>query len=183
VHSLLRKGGLHSFWDLGSVAWRAPTLIPAPEGSVVVSHGEIYDKDRRTRVAPSGSAFFSLDKTAKAWGIPRSPPREADALKAMFASWLDLLHCPKEEKETLIAKYFDPKRLKRGEPISFEGILKDMLNHEAEPGRQAKTQFWTGTRTPEIYNRAINDIFHNRPFTIYPTDSSLIYLVRATKQE
>lgn len=181
VKRLLKKGGSFIFWDWGHTAWRAPKLVIAPEGARVDKYGRFYEKGIKTRHAEKGTGFVSRGKIAAVTG---KAPTEHQTVRDMLSTWISLLHFPEQRKAEFL-QWFDRKAA-RGEPIEFAEYLKKLEGAALEKGMpKSEIKYWEGHRPPELYQNAMRTvglIGEGRPFTIYPTASSLLYQMKARKE-
>ncbi len=181
VKSLLKPNGIFCLWDWGHAAWRAPALIVAPEGARVEKHGLHYERGLGSVEAPKGHAFISRGQTT---GISRGyAPKEIEAVREMFSTWIRLLVYPEAEK-IRFQKFFD-NAVRRGEPINFVEYLRRLEKTQTEKGEFGQFYFWEGHRPPEFYHDAMREAGligqKEKPFTIYPTQSSLLYQIKVRK--
>jgi len=181
VKRLLKKDGAFIFWDWGHAAWKAPRLIIAPEGARVDKYGRYYEKGTRTRYAEKKTAFISRAKIA---GVDEGAKTEYKAVRDMLSTWISLLHFPKKRQAEFL-QWFDRKAV-RGEPIEFAEYLKNLEGRRIERGKErAEIKYWEGHRPPQLYHDAMRAVGligeKGRPFTIYPTSSSLLYQMKVRK--
>ena len=182
VKRLLKKGGSFTFWDWGHAAWRAPRLVIAPEGARVDKFGRQYERGIRTRYAEKGTAFIGRGKLA---GVSRGKaPTEYESVRAILSTWISLLHFPAKRRTEFLA-WFDRKAA-RGEPIEFGEYLKRLEGTRLERGMpRAEIKYWEGHRPPELYHDAMRRVGllgeRSRPFTLYSTESPLLYQVKVRK--
>ncbi len=183
VKRLLKKGGSFIFWDWGHAAWRAPRLIVAPPGARVDKYGRFIEQGTRTKYAEKGTAFVSRKRIM---GVSEGEtPTEHQAVREMLSTWISLLNFPKERKAEFL-QWFDRKTA-RGEPIEFGEYLKRMEGAALEQGKQrAEIRYWEGHRPPELYHDAMRNVGligeKENPFTIYSTQSPLLYQMKVRKQ-
>jgi len=182
VKRLLKKGGSFIFWDWGHAAWRAPRLVIAPTGARVDKFGRYYEKGTRTRYAEKQTAFVSRSKVG---GVRGKAPKEIQTVKDMLSTWISLLHFPEKRKAEFL-EWFDRKAA-RGEPIEFSDYLKRLEGARLEKGMtKSEIRYWEGHRPPELYHDAMKRVGligeKERPFTIYPTASSLLYQMKVRKE-
>lgn len=181
VKRLLKKGGSFIFWDWGNAAWRAPRLIIAPEGARVDKFGRYYEKGTRTRHAEKRTAFVSRNRIV---GVSGRAPKEMQTVRDMLSTWISLLHFPEKRKAEFL-QWFDMKAA-RGEPIEYTEYLKRLEGKSLERGmKRSEIRYWEGHRPPELYHDAMKRVGligeKTRPFTIYPTASSLLYQMKVRK--
>jgi len=181
VKRLLKRNGSFIFWDWGHAAWRAPRLVIAPEGTRVDKYGRFYEKGARTKHAEKGTAFIGRGKTR---GVAGNSPREHRAVREILSTWISLLHFPERRKAEFL-QWFDRKAA-RGEPIEFGKYLKRLEGTRRESGLpQAEIKYWEGHRPPELYHDAMRRIGmigeKTRPFTMYSTQSPLLYQMKVRK--
>jgi len=176
VKRLLKKDGAFIFWDWGHAAWRAPNLVIAPEGARVDKYGRFFEKGARTIQAEKRTAFVGRGKIS---GISRGRvPTEHETAREMLSTWVSLLHFPAERKAEFL-EWFDRKAA-RGEPINFGEYLKKLEGTALENGMpQTEIKYWEGHRPPELYHDAMRNAGligeNQKPFTIYSTQSPLLY--------
>ncbi|MFH0954596.1 MAG: methyltransferase [Candidatus Micrarchaeota archaeon] len=182
VKRLLKKDGAFIFWDWGHTAWRAPNLVIAPEGARVDKYGRFYEQGTRTTEAGKKTAFVSRGKIAGISG--GRAPTEYQTAREMLSTWIKLLHFSEERKQGFL-EWFDRKAL-RGEPINFAEYLKRVEGAQLEKGMpRAELKYWEGHRPPELYHDAMRNVGligeNKKPFTIYSTQSPLLYQIKVRK--
>ena len=183
VKRLLKKGGSFIFWDWGHTAWRAPNLVIAPQGARVDKYGQYYSQGRRTVEAPKQTAFISREKIS---GVTQGrAPREIETVRSMLSTWVSLLHFPAQRKAEFL-DWFD-KKVRVGAPINFGEYLKKLEGKALDKGMPgAEIKYWEGHRPPELYHDAMRGVGliseKTRPFTMYSTESPLLYQMHVTKE-
>jgi len=180
VYNLLKRGGVFCFWDWGHAAWRAPNLKVAPKGAKVDKTGQYWEKGLHEKEAGPEEAFISRGRTR---GIHPAywAPTELQGVKMMFKIWISLLGYPKGEQQRFV-KWFD-ERVKKGAPINFLEYLKRL--EKKKPEFESPFLFWEGHKPPELYQDALMKVGfiseRKRPFTIYSTESPLLYQIKIRK--